>query len=173
MSTDLVARTLIREARPEDDGAIGELLVDAYITQYAKKLPEVVYSEERKAFLRDVASRRKVCTLLVAELDGEIVGTVALYPPGAPGSESWLPRTADLRALATSVRVHGKGLAQPLLAETEVLARRWGLDAITLHVRRGATGVARMYERRGYQRTPAGDIDRPEVYLEAFILPLK
>ncbi|RYZ39569.1 MAG: GNAT family N-acetyltransferase [Myxococcaceae bacterium] len=173
MSTDVVARIHIREARPEDDGAIGELLVEAYITQYAKKLPEVVYSEERKAFLRDVASRRKDCTILVAELDGEVAGTVALYPPGAPGSEAWLPRTADLRALATAVRFHGQGLAQPLLAETEVLARRWGVDAITLHVRRGAAGVARMYERRGYQRTPSGDIDRPEVYLEAFVLPLK
>ncbi|MCY1029860.1 GNAT family N-acetyltransferase [Corallococcus sp. BB11-1] len=173
MSTDVVARILIREAGPADDGAIGELLVEAFITQYAKKLPEVVYSEQRKAFLRDVASRRKECTILVAELDGEVVGTVALYPPGSPGSESWLPRTADLRALATSVRFHGQGLAQPLLAETEVLARRWGVDAITLHVRRGATGVARMYERRGYQRVPSGDIDRPEVYLEAFMLPLK
>ena len=40
--TDVVSRALIREARPEDDAAIGELLVDAYITQYAKKLPEVV-----------------------------------------------------------------------------------------------------------------------------------
>ncbi|CAM3672205.1 GNAT family N-acetyltransferase [Corallococcus sp. ZKHCc1 1396] len=173
MSTDVVARILIREAGPADDGAIGELLVEAFITQYAKKLPEVVYSEQRKAFLRDVASRRKECTILVADLDGEVVGTVALYPPGSPGSESWLPRTADLRALATSVRFHGQGLAQPLLAETEVLARRWGVDAITLHVRRGATGVARMYERRGYQRVPSGDIDRPEVYLEAFMLPLK
>lgn len=173
MSTDVVKRAVIREARPEDDKAIGDLLVDAYMTQYAKKLPEVVYSEERKAFLRDVASRREVCTILVAELDGEVAGTVALYPPGAPGSEAWLPHTADLRALATSVRFHGQGLAQPLLAETEVLAKRWGMDAISLHVRRGATGVARMYQGRGYQRTPAGDLERPEVFLEAFVLPLK
>ncbi|RKH69124.1 GNAT family N-acetyltransferase [Corallococcus aberystwythensis] len=174
MSTDVVKRAVIREARPDDDKVIGDLLVEAYITQYAKKLPEVVYSEERKTFLRDVASKRKVCTLLVAEVDGEVAGTVALYPPGASGSEAWLPRTADLRALATSVRFHGQGLAQPLLAETEVLAKRWGVDAISLHVRRGATGVARMYERRGYQRAPEGDIDRrPDVYLDAYLLPLK
>nr|WP_279636900.1 GNAT family N-acetyltransferase [Corallococcus llansteffanensis] len=112
-------------------------------------------------------------TVLVAELDGEVVGTVALYPPGAPGTEAWLPNTADLRALATSVRVHGQGLAQPLLAETEVLARRWGVDAISLHVRRGAVGVARMYQRRGYQRVPAGDLEKPDVFLEAYLLPLK
>ena len=174
MSTDVVKRAVIREARPEDDKAIGELLVDAYVTQYAKKLPEVVYSEERKAFLRDVAARRKVCTILVADVDGEVAGTVALYPPGAPGTEAWLPRTADLRALATSVRYHGQGLAQPLLAEAEALAKRWGVDAISLHVRRGAMGVARMYQRRGYQRTPEGDMDRlPDVFLEAYLLPLK
>jgi GNAT superfamily N-acetyltransferase len=174
MSTDVVGRAVIREARPEDDKAIGELLVEAYITQYAKKIPEVVYSEERKAFLRDVASRRKECTILVAEVDGEVGGTVALYPPGANGSEAWLPDTADLRALATAVRYHGQGLAQPLLAATEVLAKQWGVDAITLHVRRGALGVGRMYERRGYQRTPSGDIDKlPDVFLEAYVLPMK
>ncbi|MBN8230076.1 GNAT family N-acetyltransferase [Corallococcus macrosporus] len=174
MSTDVANRVILREARPEDDKVVGELLVEAYTTQYAKLMPEVVYSEERKAFLRDVASRRKVCTILVAELDGEIAGTVALYPPGAPGTEAWLPNTADLRALATSVRFQGQGLAQPLLAETEALAKRWGVDAISLHVRRGAKGVARLYERRGYQRKPEGDIDRlPDVYLEAYLLPMK
>ncbi|RKH09539.1 GNAT family N-acetyltransferase [Corallococcus sp. CA053C] len=173
MSTDVVTRALIREARPEDDKVVGDLLVEAYTTQYAKKLPEIVYSEQRKAFLRDVASRRKAGTVLVAELDGEVVGTVALYPPGAPGSEAWLPDTADLRALATSVRVHGQGLAQPLLAQTEVLARRWGVKAISLHVRRGAVGVARMYQRRGYQRVPAGDLEKPDVFLEAYVLPLE
>lgn len=172
MSTDVVKRALIREARPEDDQAVGELLVEAYTTQYAKKLPEVVYSEQRKAFLRDVASRRAVSTVLVAELDGDIVGTVALLPPGAAGTEAWLPNTADLRALATAVRVHGQGLAQPLLAETEVLARRWGVEAISLHVRRGAVGVARMYQARGYQRVPSGDLEKPDVYLEAYVLPL-
>ncbi|MFP2900191.1 GNAT family N-acetyltransferase [Corallococcus sp. 4LFB] len=174
MSTDVTNRVILREARPEDDKVIGELLVEAYTTQYAKLMPEVVYSEERKAFLRDVASRRGACTILVAEVDGELAGTVALYPPGAPGTEAWLPRTADLRALATSVRFQGQGLAQPLLAETEALAKRWGVDAISLHVRRGAKGVARMYERRGYQRAPEGDIDRlPDVYLEAYLLPMK
>ncbi|RKH02569.1 GNAT family N-acetyltransferase [Corallococcus carmarthensis] len=173
MSTDVTNRVILREARPEDDKVIGDLLVEAYTTQYARLMPEVVYSEERKAFLRDIASRRNACTILVAEVDGEIAGTVALYPPDAPGSEAWLPRTADLRALATGVRFQGQGLAQPLLAETEVIAKRWGVDAISLHVRRGAKGVARMYERRGYQRVPEGDLERPDVYLEAYLLPMK
>ncbi len=173
MDMDVVGRAVIRDARPEDDAVIGELLVSAFVTQYAQKLPEVVYTEARKQELRDVASRRKVATVLVAEVDGEVVGTVALFPPGAPGSEAWLPNSADLRGLATPVRYHGQGLARPLLDAAEALARKWDLDAVCLHVRRGVAGVARMYMKRGYVREPAGDLDLPSVYLEAYVLRLK
>jgi GNAT superfamily N-acetyltransferase len=169
----VVDRAIIREARPEDDFAIGELLVDAFVTQYAKKLPEVVYTEERKRSLRDVASKRAIAKVWVAEVEGEVAGTVALFPPGSPGSEAWLPHAADLRHLATAVRYHGTGLSRPLVDSAEAMARQWGVDAIALHVRRGAKGVAEMYQRRGYVRTPEGDLDTPTVYLEAFLLRLK
>ncbi|EAU65424.1 putative acetyltransferase [Stigmatella aurantiaca DW4/3-1] len=169
---DSVGRVLIREARPEDDVAIGELLVDAYVTQYAKKLPEVVYTDERKRALREVAAKREVATVLVAEVGGEVAGTVALFAPGAPGSEAWLPDAADLRHLATAVRYHGQGLGKPLLDAAEALARKWGVKAVCLHVRRGVSGVARMYMGRGYVRTPEGDLDTPTVFLEAYVLRL-
>lgn len=168
MNTDVMARLRIREARPEDDAAIGELLVEAFITQYAKHLPEVVYTDERKRELRDVAARRAVAKVLVAEVDGEVAGTVALLPPGAPGSQAWVPGAADLRQLATAVRFHGTGLARPLLDAAEDVARQWGINTVTLHVRKGADGVMRMYERRGYVREPAGDLELPTVSLVAF-----
>jgi hypothetical protein len=40
-------------------------------------------------------------------------------------------------------------------------------------VRRGNQGVATLYLRRGYVRTPEGDLDMPSVYLEAYLLRLK
>lgn len=168
MNMDVMDRVLIREARPEDDTVVGDLLVEAFVTQYAKHLPEVVYTDERKRELRAVAAKRAVAKVLVAEVDGEVVGTVALLPPGAPGSEAWLPNAADLRHLATSVRFHGTGLARPLLDAIEDVAREWGVDTVTLHVRKGANGVMRMYERRGYVRDPAGDLELPTVSLVAF-----
>ncbi|MCE9668554.1 GNAT family N-acetyltransferase [Myxococcus stipitatus] len=171
--SDVLSRVVIREARPEDDVTIGELLISAYVTQYAKKLPEVVYTEERKRELRDVAARRAVATVMVAEVDGEVAGTVALFPPGAPGAEAWLPRMADLRGLATAVKFHGAGLAKPLLDAAHALARKWGVDSVGLHVRRGAEGVGRMYQRHGYVRVPEGDMSLPTVYLEAYQLSLK
>jgi GNAT superfamily N-acetyltransferase len=164
---------LIREARPEDETRIGDLLVDAFLTVYARKMPEVRYDDARKKDLRDVAAKRGRAVVLVAEIDGQVEGTVSIFKPGAEGSEAWLPGAADLRHLAVDPRLHGKGLSKPLLDRAEAIARdEWKAPAICLHVRRGAAGVARLYQSRGFVREPSGDIDKPTVYLEAYALRL-
>jgi len=164
---------VVREAQAEDDAAVGEILVSGYLTRYAQKMPEVVLTDRRKAELRDVASKRKGSTVLVLELDGKVVGTVALWAPGSPRSEAWLPEAWDLRHLAFDPAVHGRGLSAPLLDGAEQLARDSGARFICLHVRRGNKGVARLYMGRGYERDPKGDLDLPEVLLDAYVLRLR
>lgn len=162
---------VVREARPEDDAAIGEVLVSGYLAAYRKKMPHVVVSEARRADLRDLAGRRGFATILVAELDGRVVGSVALLKPGVPRSEAWIPGAADLRYLATDPSVQGRGLAGPLLDEIERIARdEWRVPAVCLHVRQGNLGVARLYQSRGYVRAPEGDLIKPGVSLEAWAL---
>jgi predicted N-acetyltransferase YhbS len=168
-----MAGLTIREATAADDRAIGELLVRAFVEKYAAKMPEVQVTERRMAELRDVASKRAAAKVWVAELDGRVVGTVALWLKGSRGSESWIPSACDLRHLAVDVSVRGQGTSASLLEVAERTARESGASAVVLHVRRGAVGVRRLYEARGYRRDEVGDLDlRPEVYLEAFILPL-
>jgi GNAT superfamily N-acetyltransferase len=163
------ATPLIRAARPADDAALGQLLVDGYVTAYARKMPEVVVDEQRKRDLRDVATKRLLAHVLVAEHEGRVVGTVALWPPGAPGSEAWLQGFCDLRHLATAPDVQGRGFSAPLLDEAERLARdELRAPGVCLHVRRGNEGVRRLYERRGYLRDPSGDLELPTVSLLAF-----
>jgi ribosomal protein S18 acetylase RimI-like enzyme len=144
------------------------LLVRAFVERYATKLPDVVVSERRKQDLRDVAGKRAAASVWVAEAGGTIVGTVSLWRPGAPGSEAWIDGATDLRALAIDPAWSGRGLSSALLDVAEAEARRLDVTAICLHVRDTATGVRRLYERRGYERRPEGDLDlRPEVYLQA------
>jgi ribosomal protein S18 acetylase RimI-like enzyme len=168
-----VAEVVVREARPEDDATVGEILVSGYLTRYAQKMPEVVLTERRKAELRDVASKRREALVLVAELAGKVVGTVAVWRPGAPASEAWLPEACDLRHLAIDPAAQGRGLSQPLLDEAERRARGMGARYVCLHVRRGNKGVAKLYMERGYLRAPEGDLDLPEVLLDAYYLPLR
>ncbi|MFL5321560.1 MAG: GNAT family N-acetyltransferase [Myxococcaceae bacterium] len=161
----------IREATPSDDVAIGELLVEAFVNSYARKMPEVVVTAERKAELRAVADKRKIAKVFVAELSGKVVGTVALWPPRAPGSEAWLEGASDLRHLAVSGSHRGLGISDALLDRAEQMAWELGSPVVCLHVRRGAQGVRELYVKRGYQRDEKGDLDKPSVYLEAYFLP--
>jgi predicted N-acetyltransferase YhbS len=161
----------VREATAADDEAIGELLVEAFVTRYAQKMPEVVVTPHRKEELRDVANKRAVARVWVAELNGKIVGTVALWPPGAHRSESWIQGAADLRHLAVAPSLGGRGISKQLIDVAEAHAREQRWKGVCLHVRRGAHGVRAIYEKRGYQRREDGDLDfRPEVFLEAFYL---
>ena len=132
---------IIRDAVEADDTVVGELLVQAYLTQFAKKLPDVSYSPERLADLRNQMARRACASVLVAEIDGLIVGTVTLYPAGASGSDAWIAGAADLRLLAIHPDFQGRGLSGKLLDAAEALARKWGVPAICLHTRQGALGV--------------------------------
>ncbi len=164
---------MIREAVEADDAAIGELLVRAFVDAYARKLPEVVVGDRRKADLRDVAGKRAVAKVWVAEERGEIAGTVAMWPPGSSRSEAWLPGAFDLRHLAVAEAHRGTGLSGRLLDAAERYARAEGGRAVCLHVRRGAAGVAQLYVKRGYRRAPEGDLDLlPDVFLEAYWLEL-
>lgn len=168
-----MAPFLIREATPADDVAIGELLVRAFEDTYRRKMPEVVYTERRRTELRAVAAKRAVAKVWVAEANGAVVGTVAVWPPGAKGNEAWVPGAADLRHLGVDDGFRGGAVSGALLDAAEAWARGQGVTTMCLHVRRGAVGVARLYQARGYARRSEGDLDLlPEVFLEAYAKPL-
>jgi ribosomal protein S18 acetylase RimI-like enzyme len=152
-----MSTVIVRPARPEDDARIGALLVETFVATYAKKMPEVVVSERRKADLRDVSRQRSVASVIVAETGEAVVGT----------------NTAELRRMAVNPAHQGRGIASALIDECTRLAAEWGASTISLHVRRGALGIARMYEAKGFRRAPEGDCDwLPEIYLEAYARPV-
>ena len=164
----------IREATPADDAELGELMIESFVSTYARKMPEVRVTDSRKADLRDVASKRALGKVLVCESEhGMLLGTVTIYPPGTPGSRDWLGGHSDLRYMAVRPTHFGQGIADALIRAAIDQARAWTARGIILHVRQGATGVAKVYLRHGFQRRSDGDQDlRPEIYLEAYLLQI-
>lgn len=193
--TSIASNIQISLAGPEHDFEIGELLVRSFVESYAREMPDVTVSESRKKYLREVAPKRINATLLIATFDsnfhaksegelgkfgqltsiksGTILGTVCLFRPAHDDNRSWIKGAYDLRQLVVLPEVQGLGVAQALMQACETFVKKDSRQTgsiITLHVRRGATGVAKFYTNLGYIRTPDGDRDQlPEIFLEAYV----
>jgi len=171
-SRDILDFISIRAASGIDDDEIGDLLARTFSLTHAEKLPHAMPSPDRVAELRDVKRRRENGRVVVLELGYRIIGTFALIHPESKISDSWLANGATLRCVAVDPEFHGLGFSTALLAESEELAKSWGVDYICLHVQQGAHGVAKLYQGRGYIREPRGDLRSHGHVIEGYYLPL-
>jgi GNAT superfamily N-acetyltransferase len=103
------------------------------------------------AVLPGVIARRR--RLLVARLDGRIVGTVQLDPAWAPNQ----PHRAEVLKLLVHPDARRRGIARALMVALEDLARTQGWTLLTLDTWTGQAGE-RLYRSLGY--TAVGAIPR-------------
>lgn len=171
-SRDIVSFIRLREATTQDTEEIGNLLVKSFVSTYREKLPHIQTCEERIQELRNVEARMQQGQVFVIELGMQIIGTATLILPHAKQTQSWIKNAANLRCVAIDPDFHGLGFAEILLDESERLARSWNAEFICLHVQRGAHGVARLYQRRGFLREPSADIPCFNNDSEGYYLPL-
>jgi ribosomal protein S18 acetylase RimI-like enzyme len=160
---------MIREARPDEYAAVGELRVAAY--RALGLLPEGSgYAETLRAFGFD-----DDCAVLVGldEAGGELLGTITLEPFG-PHSELARDETeADLRAFAVSPAAQGRGAGRALLAAAIDDAARRGLLWLRLCTRPPMKAAQHLYAGAGFTRTPELDFEPfPGIALHAYELPL-
>lgn len=158
----------VREAREKDDHVIAELLVYTFLETYRQKLPHVVTTTSRENDLRDVGRRRAGGRVLVLDLGEKVIGTCALLLPGTQVYDGWLPDHGNLRCVAVAPAFQGLRFSQVLLDEAEILAREWGLRGLCLHVQKGAEGVARLYQERGFERDTRGDMFAHQNHYEGY-----
>jgi RimJ/RimL family protein N-acetyltransferase len=140
----------IRLANVEDAGAIVALWTEAYVTEGAGGRDEP-YAD---ADFADFAGRGEV---FVADSSGEIVGVVALLPPGAVGRAVAADREAELARLAVVPAARRAGIGRALVDRCERRAREAGWEAIALWSRRYQDAAHRLYEASGYSRAPERD----------------
>jgi GNAT superfamily N-acetyltransferase len=160
----------VREARPEEYDAIGELTVAAYSI-----FPEVA-DQGYLAELRDVAGRAAFCPVYVAlDDDGHVVGGATYVPgPDNPLAESERPGEAGIRMLAVAPSAQGQGLGTALASALLERARADGRRGIALLSLPAMTGAHRLYERLGFHRAPDRDWEpAPGLLLLGYALDLE
>ena len=166
---DSVHHVIIRDARPDEHAAVGQLRVSAY--RSLGLLPEGSgYAETLRAFgfVGD-------CTVLVAvdEGDDSTVGTITLESFG-PASELAKDETeADVRAFAVAAQARGRGVGRTLLLAAIERAETRGLRRLRLCTQPDMRAAQHLYEASGFSRTPELDFAPvPGLVLRAYELEL-
>lgn len=163
----------VRTARPDDRDAIVRLTRAAY-AEYAGIMAPSAWAALDAAIESSLASDDDV-TRIVAELDGRIVGSAALYAPAAAAYGSLASATPwpEVRLVAVDPAVRGRGVARALVEECVRRARAAAAPALGLHTSRSMRAAMRLYERLGFVRDPEHDFHPPGAELvEGYLLRL-
>lgn len=156
----------IREIRPEEADALGELTVRVYESIDAT-------DDEYTPQLRDVAGRMETCDVLVAVEDGAVVGGVAYVPGPGPWSDRAEPDEAEFRMLVVDPAHQGKGIGDALVRACIERATAAGKARLVLLSEDHMTTAHRIYRRLGFERVPERDwLYSPEVQLRCFVLTI-
>ena len=136
--------------RPAGDGDLGPLTAalgpDVPAAQVATRF------EESRLGYRD---------MLVAELDGRVVGTVSM---GGHGFQR--PGSLRLFALDVGAAFRRRGVATALVKAVEAIATGRALGGVNLEVAVDNEDAVRLYERLGYGRHEEPVLDRWEKRLD-------
>jgi len=150
MSADEVR---IRAVTPAEYERVGALTVAAYAA-----LPVDHLWGGYDDHMRAVAKRCATAEVLVAELDGRVVGAVTyVSDPESPWLEWAEPGEAQIRLLAVDVAAQGRGVGEALVRACIDRAREQGLT-IVLHTTNHMPAAQRLYARMGFARRPDRDV---------------
>lgn len=149
--------------------------VKAY-KEHAKNIPEGHWDTLKKAISSD-AEEQPVVELLVAEIDGKVVGSVALFPSKSDTYKGFVDLLdyPEIRMLAVNQEYRRKGIAEALIKECIHLAKAKGYQYIGLHTADFMKTAMRLYERMGFERIPQFDFHSADdgINVKAFQLSIK
>ena len=160
----------IRSAQAEEYAEVADLVIAGYAT-LSDSAADVGY----ESVIRDVATRVRTADVLVAILDGEIVGSVTFVGGPGPQAEFDDPEAATIRMLAVAPAARGHGVGSALIASCIERARALRRRRVLLDTRESMTAAHRLYESAGFVRDPALDrrpIEAPTLLLLGYRLEL-
>jgi ribosomal protein S18 acetylase RimI-like enzyme len=139
---------IIREARAADLAAVAKVAEAAY-REFASRLTEgdwdrLITSLDAEAYLRAGA------TLLVAEVDRRICGSVVYCEPGRSDPAVYPDGWASIRALAVDPGTRVKGIGRRLTQACIEHAGNGKARVIGLHTSEAMVVARRLYERMGF-----------------------
>ncbi|MFF0814368.1 GNAT family N-acetyltransferase [Rhodococcus sp. NPDC003318] len=142
----------IRPVDPADFDAVADLTVESYVGGGF-----VAEASSYVRHLRDTAGRAEQAEVVVAEWQGEVVGSVTIAEPGTAYSD--VARTGELefRMLAVSSAARRKGAGSALVRHVLDAAYDRGLHAVVISTEPEMVDARRIYDRNDFVHMPDRD----------------
>jgi RimJ/RimL family protein N-acetyltransferase len=159
---------VIRRAEPGDAGALVRLAESVGSEEGGWLIADGGWrsvAEERR-YLKAIR-RHAYAAVLVAELDGDIVGRLSMGRDSHPASE----HVADVGVMVAD-GYRRRGIGRALMESAEAWARSVGVRKIELHVFPHNEAALALYERLGYRQvgTRRGHFRRSGGYVDAILM---
>ncbi|MFP7732549.1 GNAT family N-acetyltransferase [Priestia aryabhattai] len=148
---------IVREAREEEKPSIEAVTIAAY-EQYATVKSEANWKRYREGIIHTLSEKNRF-ERIIAEIDGEMAGSVLFYPPNTDVYGGLLKPFpwAEIRLLAVAPSHRRKGVANALLEACEKKSRELGCSYLGLHTDNSMEHAIKLYNKRGYVRFPDND----------------
>ena len=149
----------IRDALKEELHEIREQRIHAY-NEHTQAISIEHWHALKKAISSEVDIYPGV-ELIVAELEGALVGSVALFPPKTDAYEGAIGELdySEIRMLAVTPEARGQGVAAALVHECIARTKAKGFQTIGLHTADFMESAMKLYERIGFERLPQHDFE--------------
>ncbi|MDN4495068.1 GNAT family N-acetyltransferase [Ureibacillus aquaedulcis] len=149
---------IIRDAIEGEFQQIKELRLQSY-KEHARKIPEAHWEALKQSILSDEETQEGV-ERIIADIDGQIVGTVVLFSPEIEAYKGLVERQLshpELRMLAVSPKARGKGVAKALVQQCIDRSKEKGYKAMGLHTADYMESAVKLYTDMGFKRKPDYD----------------
>lgn len=151
---------IIRDAVKSEYQYLRELRLKAY-EEHAAKIPIPHWEALKSSILGDNDSVPGI-ERIVAEVDGQIVGSVVLFPAKIKAYQDFETdqlEFPELRMLATTPEARGKGVATSLIRECMKRSKEQGYIAMGLHTADFMNDAMQLYTNLGFKRLPEFDFE--------------
>jgi ribosomal protein S18 acetylase RimI-like enzyme len=156
----------VRAAMPDEFARVGELTVTAY-----RALPVDHLFGGYDERILDTATRAGGAEVLVAVVDGRVIGSVTYVGDSSSEWSEWTkPGEAQFRLLAVDPAAHGQGAGRALVRACMDRAAGAG-STIVMHTTPWMDVAQGMYERLGFVRRPDRDVPYEEWKEDDYVLP--
>ncbi|WP_036243027.1 GNAT family N-acetyltransferase [Methylobacter luteus] len=104
-----------------------------------------------RAKIGNMSALADVGEIIVAEVEGQIMGAVAYVGPGMPKAEFFRPEWPIMRMLVVAPDFRGRGIGRALAQECLRRAKRDGASVFALHTSELMHVALSMYQRMGFK----------------------